>query len=48
MDLRKWLTQLKPQQLSQPLVSQQLSNGARIPSVTEDVQETKKKTNLLG
>ena len=48
MDLRKWLTKLKPQQQVQPLVSQQLPNGTRIPSLTEEVQESNKHKNLMG
>jgi len=48
MDLRKWLTKLKPQQQAQPLVSQHLPNGTRIPSVTEDVHDKKKSKNLMG
>jgi hypothetical protein len=48
MDLRHWLKKLKPQQQAQPLVSQNLPNGSRIPSVTEEVQATKKKQSLMG
>jgi len=48
MDLRNWLQKVKPQTQSQPLVSQQLPNGDKITSVTEEVQEHKHKQNLLG
>ena len=48
MDLRHWLKKLRPQQQAQPLVSQTLPNGTRIPSVTEEVKEVQKKKNLFG
>lgn len=48
MDLRNWLKKLKPQQQAQPLVTQYLPNGTKIPSVTEEVKEIKKKQNIFG